>query len=264
MESIQMNYAEMLKNIKAMKREENKKKFAEKKKAFLKGIVKKTGRFLIKTAKGILAVTACCSGLYGVMKFGAYTAAADRNLLDFSERTYDDNLNIEAGYYNEHPISICISDEFSDYNTKRIIDGLKTIDKESVGMKFDISVGTPSRKIHDVCIYSDECADNVLGCATMNDTDSKHICGNMYLDENKFNFYGMKSLLMHEMGHILGLEHSKDLNSLMYPVVSRYTLSEDFIEHVNAMYPAKESSTNKNYNHVANSYKKIIDDEMEN
>lgn len=264
MESIQMNYVEMLENIKAMKREENKKKFAEKKKAFLKGIVKKTGRFLVKTAKGFLAVTACCSGIYGIMKIGAYEAAVTGNKLDFTERVYDDNSNVEAGYYNEHPISICISDEFSDYNTKRIIDGLKNVDKEAVGMKFDISVGTPSRMRYDICIYSEQCDEGVLGCATLNDTEAKHISGNMYIDEEKFNLYGIKSIIMHEMGHILGLQHSKDLNSTMYPVSCRYTLSKDFINHVNAMYPAKESSTNKNYNHVANSYKKIVDNEMEN
>lgn len=264
MESIQMNYVEMLENIKAMKREENKKKFAEKKKAFLKGIVKKTGRFLVKTTKGFLAVTACVSGMYGMLKIGAYDAAYRGNKLDFTERIYEDNPNVEAGYYNDHPISICISDKFSAYNTKRIISGLKTLDQKAVGLKFDISVGTPSRMRYDICIYSEQCDEGVLGCATLNDTDVKQISGNVYLDEEKFNLYGMKSLLIHEMGHVLGLQHSKDLNSTMYPVSCRYTISSDFIKHVNAMYPAKESSTNKNYNHVANSYKKIVDDEMGN
>lgn len=82
------------------------------------------------------------------------------------------------------------------------------------------------------------------------------ISGDVHLDEeedwtlsvNRKDGTNLLGVLIHEIGHALGLSHSKDLTSVMHPafVSAKLDLNVDDIEHVQILYG--KLKTFKNYN----------------
>lgn len=67
------------------------------------------------------------------------------------------------------------------------------------------------------------------------------IAGDMHLDssEDWVNTFDLSSVILHELGHSLGLNHSEDVNSIMYPYYSgALTLGTDDIAGIQSIYGA--------------------------
>ena len=94
--------------------------------------------------------------------------------------------------------------------------------------------------IESECFYSDGVAAHAFG------PGEYAISGDVHLDEeedwtlsvNRKDGTNLLGVLIHEIGHALGLSHSKDLTSVMHPafVSAKLDLNVDDIEHVQILY----------------------------
>lgn len=222
---------------------------------FAKSTLRHTRNFFIKTGSAVLAVDALYGSLIACVKL-QYSDPAP----GISETKYHKNKNIEAGYYNKHPLKVCISDEFNTLFEKEIKRAVEIFDEKAEGMKFEISVHhlTEENKGDFNIIFKPEKYDEndnsnnrVLGWTYVAKNDAKTVDGTIWIDDSKFFVFGIKSTAMHELAHKIGLEHSPDPDSLMYPYSRNFRLSQKDIDNINTMYPAeievnqKSSSTKK-------------------
>lgn len=196
-------------------------------KKILKGILKKS-----------LIGLALCGTLVFAFKGNAYYVASENGLLDFGETTYRQNINITPGYYNANPIKIYISGAFGEVAQKQIIAGIQYLDSKAEGLKFEYEVGHHLINDFDIYIQKAEFGSGYQsGEATVGRPDSGQIAGVVRLEEYWESQYLLTPLTVHELCHVIGLRHSKDLDSIMYPVMSTFTLSKEDIQNINTMYP---------------------------
>lgn len=194
--------------------------------------------------KKILKITIVLTSLLAinlaVLKGGSYLSAKNNNMLNFTEKTYSLNENIEPGYYNKKPIKVCISDCFGEKAQQKIIDGINYLDEKAIGIKFDCFVGKPNDDNCDIAVYRTKYNSNVIsGEATVGNLKGSQIKGDVYLDESFDTMMSLKYLTIHEVCHVIGLSHSKNVNSMMFPIVTTTKLSKQDVENLNTIYPAE-------------------------
>lgn len=175
------------------------------------------------------------------LRSGTYFYAENNNLLDFTERTYEVNTNVEPGYYNENPLQVCISKEFSKPVQHKIANAIEYLDKNAKGITFEYFYGEPTKENCDILIKKSDDFQNshIVGLGTLNSLDCKNIKGNITLKEDLDTYFTIKAITVHELCHVLGLNHSKDLDSIMYPTVSTLSMSKEDINNINTLYPEK-------------------------
>lgn len=192
-----------------------------------KGILKKT--FGVLTICGIYLLA---------IKGVAYASAVSDNQLDFTEREYHQNYSVEPGYYNEKPITICISEQFNDLSKNQIAKGIEYLDEKAEGLKFEYFYGAVYHEQADIYILKGEFETfEQLGEANLGSMSSTQIRGRIVLKEDVFSQLALRPVLVHELCHVIGLSHSKDVNSIMFPTISTYKMSKQDIENLNKIYP---------------------------
>lgn len=206
------------------------------------GFINCLKKFFLVAGSTVLVSTVFYGTAVGLTKLYAITAEVDAKQV-----VYHQNENIEPGYYNENPIKICISDKFNGIFRNGIEKGIRTFDDAALGLKFEIRVGDLEKlkgeyDVSFVPSYEYKGNSNgldVLGYTYLSSNDAKEIKGPIYLMPNKMHLFGVKATTMHELGHKIGLEHTDDPNSLMFPVCSNFGLSQSDIDNINTIYPAK-------------------------
>lgn len=175
-----------------------------------------------------------------VLKCGTYYYAKNNNMLNFSEQKYSVNENITPGYYNKKPVRVCISDCFGEKAKQKIIEGINYLDEKALGIKFDYFIGKPTANNCDIAIYKTKYDSNVIsGEATLGDLNGKQIKGDVYLDESFDKLLSIKYLTIHEICHVIGLAHSKDINSMMFPIITTTIMTNEDVENLNTIYPSE-------------------------
>lgn len=162
------------------------------------------------------------------------------------------NPNVEPGYYNEHPIYVCISDKFTKMQRKEVERAVKYVDKVCKGITFNIfvdNIETAKSHIFIVNYLNKENAtesnDKIAGSTYRNSPDCLQITAPIYLSED-ICFTEIYSIVIHEMGHAIGLKHTSESTDLMFaggpslnykPFYCR-GFSKREIEWLNTLYPA--------------------------
>lgn len=165
------------------------------------------------------------------------------------------NNKVPAGYYNEHPLKICISNEFSKIEQLEIKRALSYFDAIAEGLSFDINVGNVEDTDANIKIYKDMYAyekfkegRGAIACSTRNRVDAKKIKGDIHINEDN-DIIDVYSIVIHEMGHMIGLEHTSDSDNIMFIRGSHYTIlpklikafSKYEVDLINTLYPAEET-----------------------
>ena len=213
-------------------------------------VLRHTRNFFIKTGSAVCAVDFIYGSLIAGIKISY--SSPDQSL---SETKYHKNKNIEAGYYNKHPLKVCISDEFNSLFEREIKRAVEIFDEKAEGMKFEISIHhltEESKKDFNIIFKpekydeEDNSNNNVLGWSNIAKNDATNLDGTICIDDSKFFLFGVRSTAMHELGHKIGLRHSPDPSSLMYPTSRNFRFSQKDIDNINTMYPAEIEVNQKN------------------
>ena len=203
--------------------------------------LKRVKKIVVRSVKNLMLLGGIVVGIYGSYNVGAYIQGKVDKSLDFETREYYKNPNIEAGHYNRYPIKVCVSDKFTSSNQRQIVKGINSLDKDAVGLSFDVRVGNGCElQPHEIFVEPENLEKNVLGRATLNPLNTYGIRGHIALDQNTLHIYGIKSTTIHELAHVIGLAHSKNITSLMYPISCRFDLSKEDIKNINTIYPAAQ------------------------
>lgn len=203
--------------------------------------MKKSLKFIIKLGSAIAGIGIAVQ----IISLGSsYSYASYNGKLDFEERDYTKNTKIESGYYNKHPISINISDEIDIKYKDKIEEAFQEFDKKAEGLSFTISYGDAKTSNADINVYPKTFQGYKLGEATVGELDDEKITGWINVDFENTPPYLLSAVLQHELGHVIGLKHSKNPLDLMFPNISRVSLSNNDIENINTIYPdASENQT---------------------
>lgn len=166
-----------------------------------------------------------------------YYDAYCNDKLDFEEREYYQNPKIEAGYYNDHPVTINISSNIDKKYKETFENAIKTFDKNAEGISFVISYGDVDKNDVDIDIEYEKSDNSWLGYANVGKLDSNRIIGSIRVDTDKTPSFLLSAVIQHELGHVIGLTHSKNPHDLMFPNIGRFSLSKNDIEKINTIYP---------------------------
>lgn len=198
-------------------------------------ITNKTKNKVKQIAKDALVL----GGIFIVTRIGmhaeAMIVAKTQGLLDFEQIPYCANAECEPGYRNEHPFVVSISSSFNDYYEREITEAIEYVDKVAEGLKFIIISDNADQA--DIVITPDSSMGfSNLGQANMQTREVR-------INEKGLHLYGIKATVTHELAHALGLSHSKDSRSLMYPAITRTKFSEQDIKDLNTIWPASEENS---------------------
>ena len=189
-----------------------------------------------KKAKRIAKDTLILGGIFIVTRIGMHAEAVilanTQGLLDFEQKPYSANAEYDPGYRNKHPFIVSISSSFNDFYESEITKAVEHVEQVIKGVKFIIVKDNPETA--DIVIMPD----SNMGMTRLGEANLK--THEVHINEIGLHLYGIKATVMHELAHVLGLNHSKDSTSLMYPAATRATFSEQDIKDLNTIWPAAE------------------------
>lgn len=219
-------------------KEQAKQRRKEERREFIKDKVK----FLVKLGAGLAGT----GTLIEVVTIGTnYYDAYCNDRLDFEEREYYKNPNVDAGYYNEHPITLNISNKIDEKYKDTMIKAFNKFDKAAEGLSFEITYADPKTTKADINVYPDKSDSSWLAYATLGDLDDKRIKGSINVDLDKTPPYLLGALMQHELGHVVGLAHSKNPHDIMFPNAgTKFSLSRNDIKRINTIYPKEFEKEN--------------------
>lgn len=170
------------------------------------------------------------------------------NNFNFTEPTYNKNDNYEAGYFNDHPYVISIqTDNLTQKELNLIRDAILELDNAMLGMCFDVVEN--GEKLQDLTILKTKIEGNIaLGnLAGEARYFPDNLKGTVFINSATFNKSEeyIKSVIIHEIMHVLGFNHSKDINSIMFPYQLENGLSSKDIENLNTVFPQAEPELEK-------------------
>lgn len=215
-------------------KQKNKELAKKRKKAKRHEMFKSIVKFAIKSG---LAVGGVGLAFETVIVGANYYDAVCNEKLDFEEIEYHKNPKIEAGYYNEHPVTINISNNIDKKYKETFENAIKTFDKKAEGITFEISYGDPEKNDADIDIEYRKVNNSWLAYAKIGKLDSDKISGFICVDTDKTPSFLLGAVVQHELGHVIGLQHSKNPHDLMFPNVGRFSLSKNDIDKINTIYP---------------------------
>lgn len=210
-----------------------------------KGIIKKKVRCTIATiavlsAVGLSVKLAGDCVIYGTI-FDDYSQP---------DRVYEQDDFVPAGYFNEHPIKVAVSNDFRDDEFAEIKGGIAELDECAEGLKFEIvrTSKKTRRKGEQIIILKDlnnkyvENTKNGIAYYNIDRNSPESYKGAIYLSKN-IPIYVVHKITAHEILHVLGFEHERDYKSVMYyrssTINTKFTKKD--IEKINKKFPAKES-----------------------
>lgn len=154
--------------------------------------------------------------------------------------TYVQNPNFEAGYFNENPYTISINtNKLTQKDIEIILGAIAELDEAMLGMRFEVvfdGKSAYSLEIVKTKTQSSLTQGKSAGVATSYGNQLK---GTVYIDNSTFNKSEnyAKSVIMHEILHVLGLKHSKEISSVMFPFTLANDLSEQDKANLNTIFP---------------------------
>ena len=243
-----------------------------------RGIVKNKKRTILKASlialSSIIVVIGGYDGYRKLKAFDYYSQGAlDETNAVIKNDGYKKAPNIEAGYYNKHPLKICISETFNDFYQFTMHKGLEYLDRCAVGMKFDIFVGDVKSDNADVYICNPLTDDKlysaiikaglysgVCGWTQIPDEDFDKIQGKIFINPYAKHYFTPAQTVVHESLHLMaGLHHSDNVFSIMFPYTSTGFMSKQDIDNVNTVLPAEDSSSTYKYDETTNSIIHVFD-----
>ena len=161
--------------------------------------------------------------------------------LIFEETVYEAPKNYTPDYYNEFPINVYINkDVFSTKQIETIKNILAMLDEKCDGFKIEvqeeydfgscnISISTSKPSFKDGSIIMGYAYGNVI----------HNFCSEIEIDENfaKMDTKIFEHVVLHELLHALGLDHSKKVTSIMFPYVLYNDIKQEEIDALNTLYP---------------------------
>ena len=180
------------------------------------------------------------------------TSDLNQEDLASKEILYKKDDFLPAGYFNEHPIIVAISYDFSEEEVEAIESAIQVLDDYAMGLKFEI-IRTTDRKIQRLSdnqriIIIKETEERMGGTEdfkpwgaasypTNHPTKEEDYRGLIRISEiAEIKYY--ENIVIHEILHVLNFAHEDDKNSVMYYRVYRGKgLSETDIENINSKFP---------------------------
>lgn len=243
----------------------------EKKKNIKTGFVKKVKKFFKVLGISALITSGTLAAYYGVNKVQAIASVSqltqDEANATIKNDGYKKAKNIEAGYYNSHPLKICISDEFDAFYQFTMRKGLQYLDQKAEGVKFDIVVGDIKTENADVNIvnanskdYKGTFFEGSCGWTNLLNENATKVSGDIMINTHQFHPMTPAQTVVHESLHLMfGLYHSNNPHSMMYPVCATAFLSQQDIDNINTVLPAEDSSSTYQYDENMNCYVHTFD-----
>ena len=179
--------------------------------------------------------------LLSVLACGAIGTTYIAKKLDFKEPVYSAPNYYYPNYYNDFPINVFIDESsFSAKQVETIKQILEKLDNGCVGFKIEIA----SEYDYSVCNLKisagdvfEEFGSLVLGSTwgSVIDNDYSEVVINKNLA--KLNTKMFYYVTIHEILHALGLEHTKNISSIMFPFMLYHDVKQGEFNALNTLYP---------------------------
>ena len=205
-----------------------------------------------KALTALLVATCLGSAVFAVVANRNYVYGAYKNSTDQPERVYQQDAFLPAGYFNDHPVKIAVSNKFSDEEFAEIEKGITKLDGYAQGIRFEIvrTSKTTKRKDEQIIILKDtKCKHTIdnehyycgMTYYTQNKTKIEDYNGTIYLNNSISNEL-IEKTTMHEILHVFGFEHENDFRSIMFYTMGHVSTqpTQKDIENINKKFPAAE------------------------
>ena len=205
-----------------------------------------------KALTALLIATCLGSAVFAVIANRNYAYGAYKNATTEPEHVYHQDAIVPAGYFNEHPVKIAVSDKFSNEEFAEIEKGITKLDGYAEGIKFEIVRTSKTSRKNDeqIIILKDtngECIDNSeycclgLTCCPVVKTKIEDYNGIIYLNK-EIPIKIIEKTTMHEILHVFDFKHENDFRSILSPKsghISTKPTKKD-IKNINTKFPAAE------------------------
>lgn len=159
----------------------------------------------------------------------------------------------QPDYFNNHPIRVYIDPQsFTPKQIEIIKKVFEEYDAKCNGFKIFFE-DEESKGFYDIYVYSDKISHDhlniILGIAggDVFTNITSTIAINDFITNNNLNKL-LEYVTYHEVGHSLGLNHTNDINSIMFPYILPHKPSDSDYNNINTLFPTSEDNNSKNTN----------------
>ena len=202
----------------------------------------------IVTAIGAVVIASAVA-FAGTMTSRLVLYGAFFNSKNQPEHVYTQDENVPAGYFNEHPIKVAVSNNFSASEFSKIKSGIEKLDGYAKGIKFEIVRTSDLKRKEDEQIiilkdtqgkYLSKNENGVAKSLKVKDSPEDY-CGTIYFNKD-VSINIVEKMTIHEILHILDFEHENDIRSIMFAGSGRVSTppTKKDIENINKKFPAAE------------------------